>query len=173
MVISIRSRASTKNAPTPTATDKIRTMLGTAGTCPAKTCRSGSEMVTINPSRKEIRIIIHTLRLFVMQEPTRPPMGVMDISAPRVKNIIPTRISTAPIRKHSRMLGEIGAMEKHSASTMQMMGRTAFVASCHFSANFFLISKVSPRSFLVVMRDKQNFFNCCGVKCCEGKHRSI
>ena len=40
--------------------------------------------------------------------PTFSPMGVMDISAPRVKNIIPAMTITAPTRKHSRILEVMG-----------------------------------------------------------------
>ena len=52
-----------------------------------------------------------TLRLLVSIAPTRSPMGLMLISAPS--------------RKQSRMLGETGAMEKQSTSTMATMGSTA------------------------------------------------
>ena len=148
---SMRKRASTRNVPTPPATDRIKIMLGTAGTCPARTCRSGSEMVIMKPSKKAVIMIRARLRLFVRADPTRSPMGVMDISAPRVKNIIPARIRTAPMRKHKRMLGEMGAMEKHKASTMQMMGRTAWRASCHFSVSFFRIPKIFLRPFFAAL----------------------
>lgn len=57
-----------------------------------------------------------------MAVPMRSPMAV---SAPVVKNIMPTKMSTVPIKKHSRTLGESGAMVNESASTMVMMGRTA------------------------------------------------
>ncbi|BDF03041.1 hypothetical protein CE91St63_01030 [[Clostridium] hylemonae] len=40
----------------------------------------------------------------VILVPIRSPMGVIAISAPRVKNIIPTMRSTAPIIKAIRML---------------------------------------------------------------------
>ena len=63
-------------------------------------------------------------------------MGVMLASAPRVKNITPTMIMAAPSRKHSRMLPEMGATLKHSASTMPTMGSTAFSASSSFSFSF-------------------------------------
>ena len=71
--------------------------------------------------------------LRVSMEPTRSPMGVMLISAPRVKNMMPTMIMAAPSRKQSRMLGETGAMLKQSTSTMAAMGRTACSASSSFS----------------------------------------
>ena len=60
-------------------------------------------------------------------------MGVMLISAPRVKNMMPTMIMAAPSRKQSRMLGETGAMLKQSTSMMAAMGRTACSASSSFS----------------------------------------
>lgn len=148
---SIRKSAITRKEPTPPATERISTTLGTAGTWPASTCRSGSEIVTINPSKKATKIMMARFRLPVRLDPTRSPMGVMEISAPRVKNIIPARISTAPIRKHKRILGETGAIEKHSASTIQIMGRTAWRASCHFLINFFRIPKTSPKSFPVII----------------------
>ena len=54
-------------------------------------------MVTINPRRNATATITGRFRLLVRQVPMRSPMGVMDISAPRVKNIMPTRISTSGI----------------------------------------------------------------------------
>ena len=60
-------------------------------------------------------------------------MGVMLISAPRVKNMMPTTIMAAPSKKHSRMLGDTGATVKQSTSTMATMGSTACSASKSFS----------------------------------------
>ena len=57
----------------------------------------------------------------------------MLISAPSVKNMMPTTIIAAPSRKHSRMLGDTGAMVKQSTSTMAAMGSTACSASSNFS----------------------------------------
>ena len=59
-------------------------------------------------------------------------MGVMDISAPRVKNIIPAMTITAPTRKHSRILEVIGAMVKLNTITIPTTGRTAFQGFCKF-----------------------------------------
>ena len=149
---SIRRRAITRKAPTPQATDRISVILGTAGTWPARTWRSGSEMVTINPRRNANATITGRFRLLVRQVPMRSPMGVMDISAPRVRNIMPTRISTAPMRKHRRTLGEMGAMVKQRSRTMPMMGNTAWAASFHFSFNFFLIPDCSLNVFFPFLR---------------------
>ena len=139
---SIRSRASTRKRPTPPATAPIRIPPGMEGTCPASTWRSGSETVTITPRRKERRTITLIFLLFVIQVPTFSPIGDMDSSAPSVKNIMPRIRSTAPIRKHKRMLGEIGATEKHRKRTMTMMGSTATSASRSFSLS--LSRKIIP-----------------------------
>ena len=85
-----------------------------------------------------------------MAAPTLSPIGVMASSAPRVKNIMPTMIMAAPIRKHSSMLVDTGAIEKHSTSTMPTMGITAFKASLSFSPKIFLTDKYSP-PFLYVL----------------------
>ena len=130
---SIRSRANTRNRPTPQATAAIRMPFGMEGTCPARTCRSGSDTVMIKPSRKERETISVSFLLFVMQVPTFSPMGVMESSAPSVKNIMPRTSRTAPIRKHKRILGEIGATEKQRMRTITMIGSTATSASRNFS----------------------------------------
>ena len=109
-------------------------------------------MVTINPRRNATATITGRFRLLVRQVPMRSPMGVIDISAPRVKNIMPTRISTAPMRKHRRTLGEMGAMVKQRSRTMLMMGNTAWAASFHFSFNFFLIPDCSLNVFFPFLR---------------------
>ena len=82
-------------------------------------------MVMRKPSRKPMPKITGSFRLLVITAPTRSPMGVMLISAPSVKNMMPTTIMAAPSKKHSRMLGDTGAMVKQSTSTMATMGSTA------------------------------------------------
>ena len=133
---SIRSSAIARKMPTPKATERIRIILGTDGTCCARTCRSGSEMVMIKPNKKDRAITADSFLVRVMQLPTRSPIGVMDISAPNVKNIIPVIRRTAPSKKHSRILGEMGAMLKDSSSTIPMIGPTAIRASLNFSLSF-------------------------------------
>ena len=108
------------------ATDTISTRLGIEGTCSANTCRSGSDMVMMKPSRNDRATTTLSLRLRVMQVPTRSPMGVMAISAPSVKNIMPAIRNTAPTRNVSTMPGEMGATLKQSTMTMSRIGRTAF-----------------------------------------------
>ena len=67
--------------------------------------------------------------LWVILLPTFSPMGVMLISAPRVKNIIPSITKTEPNRKLKRTLGLTGAIVRLSTSTMAMTGATATSAS--------------------------------------------
>ena len=48
------------------------------------------------------------------------------------------------------MLGEIGAMENESSSTMQTIGRTARTASIHFSDKFLRKFNLYITTFLCV-----------------------
>ena len=57
------------------------------------------------------------------------PIGVIAVSAPRVKNAMPTINSTAPIKKETSILLGIGATVKHSSSTMMVIGRTDAIDS--------------------------------------------
>ena len=88
-----------------------------------------------NPSRKHRNRIVPRCIVFAIFVPTFSPMGVMDNSAPSVKNIIPTMSSTAPNKNRSRMLGGMGAMVKLKSSTIPMIGATAFKASFNLSEN--------------------------------------
>ena len=124
---------------------KISARLGMAGTWLASTCKSGSATVMMKPSKKASTTTTHSFLLPVMAEPTRSPMGVMESSAPRVKNIIPTRMSTVPTKKQSRMPEGMGAMEKQSSSTTPTMGSTACIASVNFSFRALRFSNGSPR----------------------------
>ena len=92
-------------------------------------------MVIINPMIKLIRMTINTFLDFVMMEPTRSPIGVMDISTPTLKKSIPMINKTAPTRKVIRILGGMGAMEKHNNNTIAKIGKTAFRVSVSFSLN--------------------------------------
>ena len=130
---SIRSMATTRKKPTPTATARINVMLGMPGTCSAKTWRSGSDMVMKIPTSRLTSTIIHTLRDLVTAEPTWFPMGVMARSVPRVKSPIPRISITAPRTKPiSRSLGT-GEMVKHSKKTIPVTGSTEEMDSFSFS----------------------------------------
>ena len=76
--------------------------------------------------------------VLVMLLPTRSPIGVMESSAPNVKNIIPAIKNTAPSKNASKILGDTGAIVKHKSNTIPRIGRTAFKASFNFSCNFVL-----------------------------------
>ena len=147
----IRSSAITRNSPTPPATARIRIIFGTDGTWLARTCKSGSDIVIINPSKNEIKITSHSFLLLVILVPIRSPIGVIAISAPRVKNIIPAINSTAPIKKQSKILGEIGATEELSNNTIPTIGNTALNDSCNFSCNLLVlaIKRASPFRCLI------------------------
>ena len=97
----------------------------------------------IKPKRNDKPITTGSFRLFVRQVPTRSPMGDMASSAPSVKSIIPASNKTAPRRKQSRILEDMGATTKQSTSTIAMIGSTACSASFHFSRSFFVIPNVS------------------------------
>ena len=133
---SIRRAAIIRNSPTPPATARISVRLGMDGTCPASTCKSGSEMVIMKPRRKQRNSTSPRCMLPAIFLPTFSPMGVMDSSAPRLKNIMP-RISRIPPKRNSRRIPEgRGAMVKLKRSTIPIMGRTAFNASLSFSSRF-------------------------------------
>ncbi|MPN55676.1 hypothetical protein SDC9_203360 [bioreactor metagenome] len=69
------------------------------GTWPARTVRSGSATVIMNPIMKLIIISNHSFLDFVSSAPILSPMGIIDMSAPRVKSPIPKINITAPITK--------------------------------------------------------------------------
>ena len=92
-------------------------------------------MVMTKPSRKQRKRIVPRCMVLAIFVPTFSPMGVIDSSAPSVKNIIPMISSTAPNKNRSRMLGGMGAIVKLKSSTIPMIGATAFKASFNFSEN--------------------------------------
>ena len=136
----IRSNATTRNTPTPNATEKISTKLGTEETCSARTCRSGSEIVMMKPRIKPRITIKPSFRVRSILPPTCSPIGVIDSSAPMEKNNIPATTSTAPIRNSTRMLGESAAIVNPRASTISTMGSTALMDSLAFSFAFSFIA---------------------------------
>jgi len=92
-------------------------------------------MVIKNPITKLTKTTMKTFLDLVITVPVRSPIGVMEISTPTLKNNIPTIKRRAPIKKVIRILGGIGAMEKHSSRTMASIGMTAFRVSVSFSLN--------------------------------------
>lgn len=67
-------------------------------------------------------------------------MGVMAVSAPRVKKAIPATSITAPALKDTSMLFGMGVMVKQSTSTINVIGSTEETASFVFSRSNFLLS---------------------------------
>ena len=114
------------------------------GTWFASTVRSGSEIVIIMPSIKLANTIIHTLLDLVMHVPTLFPIGVMAVSAPTVKNAIPTTSITAPVRNDMSIWFETGAMVKHSTRTIHVIGITEEMASFILSFKIDLFLNASP-----------------------------
>ena len=90
-------------------------------------------MVMMKPRKKVTRTMIERCRLFFSAAPRRSPIGVIAISAPSVKNIIPMMIRAAPMMKHRRMLEDTGAIVKHRKRTIPTIGITATSASRSFS----------------------------------------
>ena len=132
---SIRRIATTRNMATPRATARINVRFGIDGTCWARTCKSGSDIVIKKPITKLTKITIKRFLDLVMMVPVLSPIGVMDTSTPTLKNNIPIINKMAPIKKVIRILGGIGAMVKQSNKTMASMGMTAFRVSVNFSLN--------------------------------------
>lgn len=136
--------AITRKIPTPSATAPIITGLDILGTWFARTCRSGSEIVIRTPSKKLTKTIIHSLRDLVMHAPTLFPIGVIAVSAPRVKNAIPTISIAAPKAKDTSILFGMGVIVKHSIKTISVIGSTEDIASFSLSYNRFLLNKLPP-----------------------------
>ena len=88
--------ASARNSPTPTATVMINTMFGTDGTCPARTCRSGSDTVMMTPMRNPVSRTVSSFFILEICTPTPSPSGVIAISAPSWKKPMPTISTTEP-----------------------------------------------------------------------------
>ena len=103
--------------------------MGKAGTCVARTVKSGSAMVMTAPIKKPAPMRKGKLRFCVMRAPTISPMGVMEISEPSVKSAMP-KMSTTALRTNSSKVGPFrGVMVKASASTISAMGATDNTAS--------------------------------------------
>ena len=120
----VRSMAIIRKKPTPKATVKIRTWSGMAGTCRARTVRSGSAMVTMTPMAKKTSITSPIRRVRVRREPRASPRGIMAISAPNENSPIPTISSTAPARKSRKVPMGMGMRTTLSTRTMAVMGST-------------------------------------------------
>ena len=70
------------------------------------------------------------------------PMGVMDISTPRVNRPIPPTSRMAPNRNRTRVPGARGAMVMDNKKTMAVMGKTAAMDSRVFSRSCLFRCKI-------------------------------
>ena len=134
----MRSMAITRKSPTPADTAPIMTPFGMFGTCCASTCRSGSEIVIITPTRRLTRIIIHSFLERETDEPMCSPMGVIARSVPSVNRPIPSMSIIVPITKDISMLFGTGIIVKHKMKSMTATGRTDLKASLSFSKSIVL-----------------------------------
>ena len=134
-----RSRATTRNSPTPAATVRISVRLGMAGTCPANTVRSGSATVMSIPRRNAAARGSSLCLARLMVTPMALPMGVMDISTPRVNIPTPTINRNEPKRNMTNTPGVRGTMVMLSAITMAVMGSTEDRDSLIFSSSWGLM----------------------------------
>ena len=108
----------------------------------------------MKPSMKHNPIITGSRFDCAIRVPIRSPIGVIDISAPSVKNIIPTTRRIAPIIKAIRMPGGTGAIVKLNINTIAMIGTTASNDSFNFSDNFvrYKFNKYSGLSVLIILQ---------------------
>jgi hypothetical protein len=87
----------------------IITASGTPFICPAITAKSGSAIVIKTPMKKVKNIINDSFLVFTNAEPIYFPMGISDISTPRLNNVIPMIITKALIKKSIKFHDGIGA----------------------------------------------------------------
>ena len=149
----MRSTASARKTPTPTAIVQMSTLFGIDATWFASTCRSGSAMVMIVPSANATSTTRMTFSRFASVLPTPSPSGVMDISAPSWKNPMPTISSTAPVRNSASVPISIGTSVTLSTSTIRVMGSTLERDSLTFSFSFSFI-RLRWSSFRGVIQDR-------------------
>ena len=149
---SVRKKDRARNAPTPQATERISTISGTEGIWWASTFRSGSAMVIMAPMKKHSSAMIPSFLNLAMRLPTCSPMGIMAMSAPRVKKPMPIISRHAPARNSVSGARGMGVTVMQSATTMTVMGRTADRDSAIFSLSFLFKSPRPPfLSFLPII----------------------
>ena len=129
-----------------------------AGTCCANTVKSGSATVISIPSTKATVSGAAICLARLMVTPMALPMGVMDISTPRVNIPTPTMSRNAPNRNSTNTPGVRGTIVTLSASTMAVMGNTEERDSLIFSSSRELIR--TDGSFLIpIPGRRKNFFS--------------
>ena len=89
-------------------------------------------MVIRIPTIKQIGMIIQIFLVFITVVPTYSPIGVIAVSAPSVNKPIPTVTNNAPTIKTKNIPLSMGAMVKHNAKTIAVIGKTEENASFTF-----------------------------------------
>ena len=105
-------------------------------------------MVMTAPMIKQARAIRGRRPDEVSFAPTRSPMGIMAMSAPRVKKPIPTIRKAAPARNNIRGSSGMGVIVMQRSSTIQVTGRTQERDSEIFSFNF-LFKQIPPTNWIL------------------------
>ena len=82
-------------------------------------------MVTKIPIAKHAAATPAAVLALVSCLPVCSPMGIMAISAPRLKKPMPRMSSTAPTRNIISVASGMGVMVTHSANTISVTGSTA------------------------------------------------
>ena len=99
----------------------------------------------------------------VIMVPVLSPIGVMESSTPTLKKSMPTISRAAPTRNVIKMLGGIGAIVKHSTSTIPRIGITAFIVSENFSENLLFSRECGSfnlqGTFLILCGEHINIIN--------------
>ena len=83
--------------------------------------------------------------------PTPSPMGIIDMSTPRVNSPMPPTRRMAPKRNSTSVPGSRGAAVMDSKKTMAVMGSTEAIDSRVFSISC-LLRRNGPASFLMGKR---------------------
>ena len=151
-----------RNRPTPRPTVKISSVpFITALTCSASTDRSGSATVISTPIRKQTDSRMPSFLDLVSPSPMYCPIGVMAMSAPRLKRLMPTISRTAATPNTASSVREIstqGVME--STKTSAVTGITEISDSLSFSRNDFHRSrKIELDLLFMAGRARQGNYN--------------
>ena len=134
----IRTKASAKKTPTPRATITINRTFGiVCCICSARTIKSGSAIVIINPIATVTPINIQIFFFLVTNCPICSPIFIIEESAPRLKKLNPKISIIAPIKKANIVQPETGKIQ-HNIKTTIVIGTTAIKDSFIFSSNAFI-----------------------------------
>ena len=128
-VITLAPTVRQKATPAPTANTRALPFM-TDDVCDASTDRSGSATVMSRPSTKQAPKRSVTFPVFVRPDPTRSPIGIIDMSAPRLKTAMPTIMSSVHTQKITAVRTSMPAPgTSETASTAAETGSTENTAS--------------------------------------------